>query len=63
VGGVVDEVEDGGGVDGVAHVAGLEVEMGTGAATGAASKADGLSRPDSLPLLDQGAVHVAVDGL
>lgn len=63
VGHTVVKVDDGVGVDGDAHVTCLEVEMGSGAASGVASERDGVASLDYLVGLHEKAAEVAVDGL
>lgn len=63
VGYAVFKVDDGGGVDGYAEIAGLEVEVCAGAASGVASEGYGVACLYELVRLDEEAAEVAVDGL
>ncbi len=57
------EVDDGVGVDGDAHIAGLEMQVCAGAAACVAAEGDGVAGLDYLVGLDEEAAEVAVDGL
>lgn len=63
VGDAVFKVNDGGGVDGDAEIAGLEVEVCAGAASGVASEGYGVACFYELVRLHEEAAEVAVDGL
>ena len=61
--GVVAEIEDGLGIDGIAHVSRLEVQVWACAAAGVAAQCDGSAGLHVLAGLDQKARQVAIDGL
>ena len=63
MGGMVREVKNRGGVDGITHEAGFEMEVWAGAAAGAASKADGVACAHCLIGLYEVLIEVAVYGL
>ena len=63
MGTTVSKVEDCLGIDGIAHETGLEMQVGTSAATSVAAQSDGLTGLDILVGLHQEARQVAVNGL